>query len=128
MTKSELNRRAHLDKALRDTRVGRFAAEGLVRIEGKTITATTYREFVTGLYRREEFPQPTVRKFLFRPPLSGRLSGRGWRGCSGQDAPLAIGQEDPLPPHLVHQDPDLGVLELDNLLLPAVDQSGQYQE
>ena len=58
MTKSELLRRAHLDKGLRDTLLGRFAAEGLVRVEGKTVTATSYREFVEALYAREELPQP----------------------------------------------------------------------
>jgi hypothetical protein len=47
-------------------------------------------------------------------------------GC--QDAPLVICEEDSPPAHLVHERSDLGVLELDDLLLPAVHQSGQNQE
>jgi len=59
MTKSEWNRLAHIDdKEMRDGFVERFADEGLMRVEGKTITAMTYREFVEGLYAREQLPQP----------------------------------------------------------------------
>ncbi len=46
----------------------------------------------------------------------------------GQDTPLVIGEEDPPPAHLLHEGPDLGVLEVDDLLLLAVDQSRQDQE
>jgi hypothetical protein len=56
VTKIELMRGVHLTKAERDTLLQRFFAEDLVRVEGKTITATTYEEFVAGLYARKEFP------------------------------------------------------------------------
>jgi hypothetical protein len=39
-----------------------------------------------------------------------------------------IGQENPFPAHLLYQRLNLGVLELDDLLLPAVDPAGQDQE
>ena len=42
----------------------------------------------------------------------------------GQYPALVIGQEDAFPSHLVHQGLDLGVLELDDLLLPPVDPAG----
>ena len=45
-----------------------------------------------------------------------------------QDAPLVVGQEDAFPAQLVHQGPDLGVLELDDLQLPAVDPAGENEE
>jgi hypothetical protein len=35
-----------------------FAAQDLVKIDGKLVTATTYPEFVEALYAREEFPEP----------------------------------------------------------------------
>ena len=41
---------------------------------------------------------------------------------------MIIGQEDAFPSHLVHKRLDLGVLEFDDLLLPAVDPTGEYQE
>jgi hypothetical protein len=46
----------------------------------------------------------------------------------GQDTPLFVGEEDPFSAYLVHQSPDLRVLELDNFLLLAVHQSRQDQE
>ncbi len=51
-----------------------------------------------------------------------RLATEGF--CfDGQNASLVVGEEDALAAHLVHEDPDLGVLELDDLLLLAVHQS-----
>jgi hypothetical protein len=38
--------------------VERFAAENLVRVEGKTVTATSYAEFVAALYARDDLPAP----------------------------------------------------------------------
>lgn len=58
MTKSELMRGAHLKKEKRDALLERLEAEGLVRIEGKTVKATSYVEFVQDLYSRKEFPPP----------------------------------------------------------------------
>ena len=46
----------------------------------------------------------------------------------GQNPPLVIGKENPFPSHLVHQGLDLGVLELDDFLLPAVDPAGEDEE
>ena len=34
----------------------RFSEENLVHVDGRHVVATTYREFVEGLYAREEFP------------------------------------------------------------------------
>jgi hypothetical protein len=42
----------------------------------------------------------------------------------GQNPSLVVGEEGALAAHLVHDDPNLGVLELEDLLLPAVHQSG----
>ena len=58
--------------------------------------------------------------------LHQRLAANGL-ALVGQNMPLAIGEEDPPPAHLVHEDPDLGVLELDDLLLLAVDPAREYQ-
>ena len=58
MTRNELRRGAHLGKEDRDLLFERLAAENLVRIEGKVVTATGYAEFVEHLYARREFPEP----------------------------------------------------------------------
>jgi hypothetical protein len=58
MTLSDLVSKARLTKAERNILVERFAAEDLVRVDGKFITATTYKEFVSRLYARKEFPIP----------------------------------------------------------------------
>lgn len=58
MTKSDLMRGAHLTKDQRDVLLERFAAEDLVRVDGKFVIATTYPEFVEALYAREAFPEP----------------------------------------------------------------------
>ena len=49
MTGADLLRRAHLKRELRDTLVARFVAEGLMRVECKTVAAASYREFVEAL-------------------------------------------------------------------------------
>jgi hypothetical protein len=56
MTTSELLKNFHLKKKERDPLLHRLAGENLIRVEGGEVTATTYRQFVDGLYRREEFP------------------------------------------------------------------------
>ena len=58
MTKSELLRGAHLTKEVRDSLLESLEAEGLVRVAGKRVEATSYVEFVERLYSRNEFPQP----------------------------------------------------------------------
>ena len=59
MSKSDLNRLGHIDdKVMRDTLVELFAVEDLARVDGKMVTATTFEEFVSGLYSRKEFPEP----------------------------------------------------------------------
>ena len=35
-----------------------LAAEDLARVDGKTITATSYAEFVESLHRRKTLPEP----------------------------------------------------------------------
>lgn len=58
MTMSELARGAHLAKKERDLLVERLRAEDLIRVDGKIVTATSYAEFVEGLHKRKEFPEP----------------------------------------------------------------------
>ena len=59
MTRSDLRRHAKVaDSRTRDMLVERFEAEGLARVEGKTIKATTYVEFVETLYARKGLPHP----------------------------------------------------------------------
>lgn len=58
MTKSNLSRGSHLTKDERDTLLDRFLTEVLVRVDGKTVTPTTYEEFVKALYARDTFPEP----------------------------------------------------------------------
>lgn len=55
---SDLLTGARLTKEERDSLVERFAAEGLLRVEGKRVTAATYEEFVTFLYACPEFAPP----------------------------------------------------------------------
>jgi hypothetical protein len=49
---------ARLGKTERDVLLERLAAEDLVRIEGKTVEAANFAEFVDALYARDEFPEP----------------------------------------------------------------------
>ena len=59
MTMSELLRgKACLKKNERDFLIDRFTEENLVRVDGKTVAATSYLEFVTALYARPELPLP----------------------------------------------------------------------
>lgn len=58
MSQSDLLRSAHLQKDARDALLHSLAAEGLVRVDGKQVFATTYSEFVQALYARTEFPEP----------------------------------------------------------------------
>ena len=46
----------HLNANQRDMLIEGLTHEGLIRVEGKDVVATTYREFVTALYQRPEFP------------------------------------------------------------------------
>ncbi len=55
---SDLLTGARLTKQERDTLVERFAAEGLLRVEGKRVIAAAYVEFVASLYARPEFTPP----------------------------------------------------------------------
>jgi len=55
---SDLTRYGKVEKAVRDTLLERFVAEGLVRVDGKIIVAVSYEEFAAGLYVRKEFPEP----------------------------------------------------------------------
>ena len=58
MTKSELLRGAHLGKEERDGLLACLTAEGLIRVDGKIVTATSYVEFVEDLQVRKQFPEP----------------------------------------------------------------------
>lgn len=58
MSSSDLLRKAHLTKELRDVLVKRLAEQDLVEIDGKIIRARSYEEFVERLYARKEFLEP----------------------------------------------------------------------
>ena len=58
MSSSDLLRKAHLTKELRDVLVKRLAEQDLVEIDGKIIRAMGYDEFVERLYARKEFLEP----------------------------------------------------------------------
>jgi hypothetical protein len=58
MTRNEIRRKHHLEnKQQRDIVLERLAAEDLVRIDGQTVTAATFEEFVTALYSRPGLPE-----------------------------------------------------------------------
>ncbi len=58
VTKTDLLKNFHLCKQERDVLLEQLAGQGLLRVDvdGRTVAATTYREFVVGLYASEEFP------------------------------------------------------------------------
>jgi len=58
VTKTDLLKNFHLCKQERDVLLEQLAGQGLLRVDvdGRTVAATTYREFVEGLYASEEFP------------------------------------------------------------------------
>jgi hypothetical protein len=59
MSLSDMLYRAHIqDAKTRDMLVELFETEDLARVDGKTLEATSYVEFVEALYARKEFPQP----------------------------------------------------------------------
>jgi hypothetical protein len=58
ITRSELLSGTRLDKNERNRMVECLAAEDLARVDGKTITATSYAEFVESLHRRKTLPEP----------------------------------------------------------------------
>ena len=45
-----------------------------------------------------------------------------------QNASLVVAEENPLPAHLIHESPDLSILELDDLLLLTVDQAERIKK
>ncbi len=57
-SRSEVRRKHHLEsKQQRDILLKRLAAEDLVRLDGQTVTAATFEEFVTALYSRPGLPE-----------------------------------------------------------------------
>ncbi len=58
MSRSDVLRYAHLkDKEQRDLLLERLAAEDLIRVDGKMVTATTFVEFVAALHTRPGLPE-----------------------------------------------------------------------
>jgi len=53
------SRRPHKQPLKKQIPINHLAAEDLVRVDGATVSATTFSEFVRALYNREEFPQVT---------------------------------------------------------------------
>ena len=54
---TDLLKNYHLSAQGRDALLDRLEAEHLLKRDGKEVLATTYKEFVEGLYAREEFPK-----------------------------------------------------------------------
>lgn len=76
VSKSDLLRHGKLsDSTTRDRLVERFEAEGLARVDGKVVTATSYGEFVEDLYGRPELPHPEDHW--------ARLTGKGRSAVGG---------------------------------------------
>ncbi len=58
LSRNEIRRKHHLEsKQQRDIVLERLAAEDLVRVDGQTVTAATFGEFVTALYSRPGLPE-----------------------------------------------------------------------
>lgn len=57
LSRSEVLVGARLNKAERDLLLERLVAEDLVRVDGKTVTATTFLEFVAALHTRPGLPE-----------------------------------------------------------------------
>jgi hypothetical protein len=57
MSRSEVLINARLKKVERDLMLERFAGEDLVRVDGKTVTATTFAEFVAAIHSRPALPE-----------------------------------------------------------------------
>jgi hypothetical protein len=58
LSRNEIRRKHHLEsKQQRDVVLERLAGEDLVRIDGQTVTAATFGEFVTALYSRPGLPE-----------------------------------------------------------------------
>ena len=68
-SKSDLLRNFHLKKHERDPLLARLVEERIIRVDGKEVAATTYGEFVEGLYGLEEFPQVKA----YWPEVQGAL-------------------------------------------------------
>ena len=59
LTQKRLEQYRRLDTEIDDLEgLLELAAEDLVRLDGKTVEAATFREFVDALYARDEFPEP----------------------------------------------------------------------
>lgn len=56
VTMTDLLKNFHLSKRERDALLEQLTGQGLLRVVGSTVVATSYREFVGGLYASEEFP------------------------------------------------------------------------
>ncbi len=55
-TKTDLLKNFHLFAPERDLLLEELAGQGLLRVDGDSVAATSYREFVEGLYASEELP------------------------------------------------------------------------
>lgn len=58
MSRNDIRRNYHLEsKSQRDILLERLAAEDHVRIDGQTVTAASFKEFVSALHTRSELPE-----------------------------------------------------------------------
>jgi hypothetical protein len=79
----------HIIKEQRDDVLERLAAEGLLTLEGREVTAVSLADFVRSLHASPEFPEPDYlcppllgEMGLYRASLSEQLAG-GWVGKVG---------------------------------------------
>jgi hypothetical protein len=71
VTKTDLLKNFHLTKLERDALLEQLAGQGLIRVDGGSVAATSYREFVEGLYAREEFPAVESQRDLVSAETGG---------------------------------------------------------
>lgn len=55
-TMTDLLKNFHLKKHERDALLKALSGQGLLQVDGSTVAATSYRDFVEGLYASDEFP------------------------------------------------------------------------
>ncbi|MDB4544814.1 hypothetical protein N9Z83_02615 [Akkermansiaceae bacterium] len=60
MTRSKILRKFHLPKAQRDQLLIQLEGEGLIHLDGKTVNAVAFADFIDSLYGRSEFKPPPV--------------------------------------------------------------------
>jgi hypothetical protein len=74
VTMTDLLKNFHLKKHERDALLEALSGQGLLQVDGSTVAATSYRDFVEGLYASEEFP--AVESAMDRRPDAAAAKAR----------------------------------------------------